>query len=89
MEELESFFYYGFYVIYNGGGYVVDLGYNIDVVISFIDDLENNGWIDYCIVVIFVEFIVFDFLSIFFSVVKCIYERYLMGGVKIICVFEI
>ena len=87
-EELESLPYHGFYAIYNGGGYVADLGYNTDVAISLIDDLENNGWIDHRTVAIFVEFTVFDPSSTLFSAVKCIYERYPTGGVKTTCAFE-
>lgn len=32
-------------------------------------------------IVIFVEFIIFNLLSLFFSVVKCLYEWFLIGGV--------
>lgn len=51
--------------------------------------MENNSWIDDRIFVVFIEFIVYEFLSILFSVGKYFYERYLMGGIKIIGIIEI
>lgn len=80
VNVLEVFFFNGFYVSYDGGGYVVDFGYNVELVLRVIDDLEKNDWIDFRIIVVFVEFIVYEFLSIFFSVVKYLFERYLIGS---------
>lgn len=67
-------FYEGFYSIYNGGGFVVDLGYNIKFVLNVVNDLWVNNWIDEFLVVVFVEFIIFNFFSLLFSVIKCFYE---------------
>lgn len=37
--DLYMLFYEGFYSIYNGGGFVVDLGYNIKFVLNVVNDL--------------------------------------------------
>lgn len=46
-------------LIYLGGGFIVDFGYNIDDVLCVIDNLEINDWIDNMMVVVFVEFIIY------------------------------
>lgn len=37
--DLKIFLYEGFYRIYDGGGYVVDLGYNIRFVLGVVKEL--------------------------------------------------
>lgn len=66
--------------MYDGGGFVVDLGYNIWFVLNVLNNLEVNNWIDEFLVVVFVEFIVFNLVSLLFSVVRCFYEWFLIGG---------
>lgn len=44
---------------YDGGGYIVDLGYDLWIVLRVVINFKSNDWIDDRIVVIFVEFIIF------------------------------
>lgn len=57
--ELNILFYYGKYMRYDGGGYIVDLGYDLWIVLRVVINFKSNDWIDDRIVVIFVEFIIF------------------------------
>lgn len=83
MDLLGIVLFKGKMVMYGGGGYVVNLGYNFELVFIVINSLEENRWIDDKIVVVFIEFIVFDFLMFLFGVVKYVYERLFIGGVFI------
>lgn len=84
VEELNMLLFQGLMLIYLGGGFIVDFGYNIDDVLCVIDNLEINDWIDNMMVVVFVEFIIYQLVSFLFSVVKFLFERFLSGGINII-----
>lgn len=84
VEELNMLLFQGLMIIYLGGGFIVDFGYNIDDVLCVIDNLEINDWIDNMMVVVFVEFIIYQLVSFLFSVVKFLFERFLSGGINII-----
>lgn len=68
---------------YFGGGFVVNFGYNLELVLDVIESLEDNCWIDDRIVVVFIECILFDFVIFFYSFMRYLYERFLIGGVII------
>lgn len=81
-RALEALPFNGFYATYDGGGYVADLGYNAESALRVIDDLENNDWIDFRTIAVFVEFTVYEPSSTLFSPAKYLFERYLTGGSK-------
>lgn len=81
-ETLETLSFNGFYAIYDGGGYVTDLGYNAGSALGVIDDLETNRWIDERTFAVFIEFTVYEPSSTLFSAGKYLYERYPTGGSK-------
>lgn len=55
---------------YDGGGYVVDFGYNKELVLKVISDLWYYNWVDIFIVVLFIEFMLFDLFIFFFCSVR-------------------
>lgn len=81
-EALDTLSFRGFYAIYDGGGYVADLGYNANTALGVIDNLEKSGWIDDRTVAVFVEFTVYEPSSTLFSGLKYLYERYPTGGTR-------
>ena len=81
-EALETLSFHGFYAIYDGGGYVANLGYNAESALGVIDDLEKNTWIDDRTFAVFIEFTVYEPSSTLFSAGKYLYERYPTGGTK-------
>ena len=81
-EDLLSLPFNGYYAVYDGGGYVADLGYNAKSALGVIDDLEQNKWIDDKTFAVFIEFTVFEPASTLFSAAKYVYERYPTGGTK-------
>lgn len=87
-DALGTLLFHGYYAIYDGGGYIADLGYNAATALGVIDDLENNGWIDDRTFAVFVEFTVYDPSSTLFSAAKYLYERYPTGGTKTTGTFD-
>lgn len=83
LDEFYNFFFQGLRGVYGGGGFVVDLGYIKLLVLRVIYNLQNNFWIDEKMWVVFVEFMIFDLLMNFFSVVLYIFEVLFLGGVII------
>lgn len=81
-ETLETLPSHGFYAIYDGGGYVADLGYNAESALGVIDDLETNGWIDDRTFAVFIEFTVYEPSSTLFSAGKYLFEKFPTGGTK-------
>lgn len=79
--DLDTLSSEGFYSTYNGGGFVADLGYNINSALKVINELQENNWIDEFSVAVFIEFTIFNPSSSLFSVTKCLYERSPTGGV--------
>lgn len=49
-----------YFTVYNGGGYVVNLGYNKRTVTGIISDLRKNNWIDQRTRVVIIEFTIFN-----------------------------
>lgn len=45
-DEIGIYKSWGIYFFYNGGGYVVNFGYDDFMVCCILKDLVNNGWID-------------------------------------------
>lgn len=60
--------------MYNGGGYVADLGYNSRTAMRVVRNLESNDWIDERTAAVFVEFTVFEPSTSLFSMAKFLYE---------------
>ena len=81
-DSLETLSFHGYYALYDGGGYVADLGYNAKSALGVIHDLENNSWIDDRTFAVFIEFTVYEPSSTLFSAGKYLYERYPTGGTK-------
>lgn len=79
-SDLNTLSYQGVYSMYDGGGFVADLGYNIRSALNVLNNLEANNWIDEFSVAVFVEFTVFNPASSLFSAVRCLYERFPTGG---------
>lgn len=66
--------------MFDGGGYVAELGYNSLSAINVIKVLEENRWIDNQTAAVFVEFTVFEPSSSLFSAIKLLFERSPIGG---------
>lgn len=81
-DSLETLSFRGYHAIYDGGGYVADLGYNAESALGVINDLEDNSWIDDRTFAVFIEFTVYEPSSTLFSAGKYLYERYPTGGTK-------
>lgn len=80
--DLKTLPYRGFHNTYGGGGFVADLGYNIQSALNVLQELEENNWIDEFSVAVFIEFTVFNPASSLFSSVKCLYEKFPTGGLE-------
>lgn len=80
-QTLQTLPYQGLKNIYDGGGYVADLGYNEELASDAISVLQNNEWINDFTVAVFIEFSVHEPSSRLFSIVKYLYERLPTGGV--------
>lgn len=81
-SDLKTLPYQGFHNTYGGGGFVADLGYNIESALDVLQKLEENNWIDEFSVAVFIEFTVFNPASSLFSSVKCLYENFPAGGLE-------
>jgi len=55
-NELEGLPYWGFFGMYSGGGYVAELGTDLDYASNVINDIQSNKWIDNHTRAVFVEF---------------------------------
>lgn len=77
--DLNTLWYYGRNIRYDGGGYVADLGYNSRTASRVVINLKSNSWIDERTAAVFVEFTVFQPSSSLFSVAKLLYELYPTG----------
>lgn len=78
---LQTMQYKGVTNIYDGGGYVADLGYNEESALDVISGLQNHNWINEFTAAVFIEFSVHEPSSSLFSSVKYLYERLPTGGV--------
>ncbi|XP_048586750.1 uncharacterized protein LOC5520842 isoform X2 [Nematostella vectensis] len=79
-SALHSLSFTGLDLVYDGGGYVADLGYNMWQAKEVISNLQKNNWIDDKTGGVFVEFTVFEPTTSLFSAVKYLYERFRTGG---------
>ena len=86
--ELNALPYNGQYTFYDGGGYVADLGYNLQTALRVVRNLENNAWIDQRTAVVLVEFTVFEPSTSLFSIAKFLYEVIPTGRPETLARFE-
>lgn len=83
-EKFDNDLIKGSYNYYEGGGYVVVMGYDDEIVQKVLNDMLGNGWIDRYICVLILEFVVFNVNVNFFSIVIYFYEVLVIGIVYII-----
>ena len=79
-EETDSFAKWGENVLYAGGGYVANLGYNIDTANDVVDSLEFREWLDRKTRVVMLEFAFFNPTTNILSVSTYFYELFPTGG---------
>lgn len=72
--ELNTLSYHGRHSMYNGGGYVADLGYNSRTALRVVRNLQSNDWIDERTAAVLVEFTVFEPSTSLFSVARFLCE---------------
>lgn len=71
----QSLPYMGNGILYSGGGFVADLGYNKTTALYITSHLESNRWMDDNTAVIFVEFTLFNPTTMLFTSVKLLLEK--------------
>ena len=59
-KELQSSPSWGFFDVYDGGGYVADLGYSITTAAPVISNLHKYGWIDRQTRAVLLEFVIYN-----------------------------
>ena len=59
-EELQSSPSWGFFDVYDGGGYVADLGYSVTTAAPVISNLHKYGWIDRQTRAVLLEFVIYN-----------------------------
>lgn len=67
--------------MYDGGGYVASLGYNIHLASSVVRDLKEHEWIDQSTAAVFIEFTLINPSTSLFSIARYTYERLPTGKV--------
>ena len=65
---------WGFFAVYDGGGYVADLGYNSDSAGQAISNLRTHGWIDRQTRSVLVEFTIYNPNTGYLSISTYYYE---------------
>lgn len=83
-SELSVLPFGGGAAVYYGGGFVADLGYNLETAQKVLANLDENRWIDNLTVAVLVEFTVFEPRSQLFSSVRLLCERLPTGGLNLI-----
>lgn len=78
--ELHNLPFQGSNNLYSGGGYVADLGYTDRSAYRVLKNLEENSWIDEKTRAVFLEVLIFEPSSSFFSAVTYLFEKTSMGG---------
>ncbi|EDO31497.1 predicted protein, partial [Nematostella vectensis] len=73
-EQLGFHDSWGFFHMYDGGGYVADLGYNNETKSSVVFSLRLNHWMDRRTRVVLLEFAMFNPATNYLSVVTYYYE---------------
>ena len=79
-ENLSTLSWQGLQSVYDGGGFVADLGYNARSAENVLNKLEKNKWINDLTGAVFIEFTIHQPASSLFSVVKYLFERLPTGG---------
>lgn len=79
-SELRNLPFQGKNNLYSGGGYVADLGYTDRSAYRVLKNLEENSWIDENTRAVFLEVLIFEPSSSFFSAVTYLFEKTSMGG---------
>lgn len=67
-------------VLYRGGGFIFEFGFDEDVVNGEFIKLEISNWIDRYIRVLFIELSIYNVNINFFCVVILFYEELFIGG---------
>lgn len=67
-------------VLYRGGGFIFEFGFDGDVVYGEFKKLEISNWIDRYIRVLFIELSIYNVNINFFCVVILFYEELFIGG---------
>ena len=65
---------WGYFTVYNGGGYVADLGYNAKTARRVVSDLRANNWIDQRTRVVLIEFSIFNANTNYLSICTMFFE---------------
>ena len=79
-EELGTLPLVGFHEVYNGGGYVAQLGYNARSAKRVLNELFPNTWIDRQTRAVILEFVIFNTNLNMSTVVSLLYELLPTGG---------
>lgn len=69
--------------IYYGGGFVVELGYENEIVWKVIVNFIVDNWINRWIVIVLFEFVIFEFVINLFVFICYFFEWLFMGGMEI------
>ena len=73
-ENLHNSPSWGYFDIYDGGGYVADLGYSINTAKAVISNLRKHGWIDIQTRAVLLEFTVYNPNTGYLSIATYYYE---------------
>ena len=74
MVDLRGFPYWGRIVMYSGGGYVANLGYDMAKAYTVVADLHSNGWVDVQTRAVFVEFTVYNANTNLYGIISILIE---------------
>lgn len=73
-ELLSGLPLWGYFSIYDGGGYLADLGYNPETAVRVLDDLDIYNWIDAKTRAVLVEFSIFNPNTNYISICTYFFE---------------
>lgn len=73
-EDLQLISSWGFFTVYDGGGYVADLGYSKDTAGPLISSLRQKGWIDRHTRAVLLEFTIYNPYTGYLSISTYYYE---------------
>ena len=73
-EKLQNSPSWGFFGLYDGGGYVADLGYSSDIAKPVISNLRKYGWIDRQTRAVLLEFNIYNANTGYLSISTLYYE---------------
>lgn len=80
MIDIKAFPYWGRIAMYNGGGYLAELGYDYHTALTVIADLHSHIWLDTQTRAVFVEFTVYNANVNMFGVAFMFVEFLPTGG---------